>query len=51
MKKSVVSKEYQNLQKDIIALQENWKESINPESIIPKLDKKRQCQQECQLRH
>ncbi|MEH7251477.1 formate dehydrogenase accessory protein FdhE [Neobacillus niacini] len=39
MKKSVVSKEYQNLQKDIIALQENWKESINPESIIPNLDK------------
>ncbi|MEH7272066.1 formate dehydrogenase accessory protein FdhE [Neobacillus vireti] len=39
MKKSVVSKEYQNLQKEIIALQENWKESINPESIIPNLDK------------
>ena len=39
MKKSVVSKEYLNLQKEIIALQENWKESINPESIIPKLDK------------
>nr|WP_285889716.1 formate dehydrogenase accessory protein FdhE [Neobacillus niacini] len=39
MKKSVVSKEYQNLQKDILALQENWKKSINPESIIPNLDK------------
>ena len=39
MKKSVVSKEYQNLQKEIIALQENWKESINSESIIPNLDK------------
>jgi FdhE protein len=39
MKKSVVSKEYQNLQKDIMALQENWKKSINPESIIPNLDK------------
>jgi FdhE protein len=39
MKKSVVSKEYQNLQKDILTLQENWKKSINPESIIPNLDK------------
>ncbi|MEH7180747.1 formate dehydrogenase accessory protein FdhE [Neobacillus vireti] len=39
MKKSVVSKEYQKLQKEIIALQANWKESINPESIIPNLDK------------
>jgi FdhE protein len=39
MKKSVVSKEYQNLQKDIIALQENWKKSINPDSINPELDK------------
>jgi FdhE protein len=39
MKKSVVSKEYQNLQKDILVLQENWKKSINPESIIPNLDK------------
>jgi FdhE protein len=39
MKKSVVTKEYQNLQKDILTLQENWKESINPESIIPNLDK------------
>lgn len=39
MKKSVVSKEYQNLQQDILALQENWKKSINPEAIIPKLDK------------
>jgi FdhE protein len=39
MKKSVVSKEYQNLQKDILSLQENWKKSINPEAIIPNLDK------------
>ncbi|WP_456153863.1 formate dehydrogenase accessory protein FdhE [Neobacillus driksii] len=39
MKKSVVSKEYQNLQQDILALQENWKKSINPEAIIPKLNK------------
>jgi FdhE protein len=39
MKKSVVSKEYQNLQKDILTLQENWKKSINSESIIPSLDK------------
>ncbi|WHY00636.1 formate dehydrogenase accessory protein FdhE [Neobacillus sp. DY30] len=39
MKKSVVSKEYQNLQKEIIALQANWKESIDSESIIPNLDK------------
>ncbi|WP_411255111.1 formate dehydrogenase accessory protein FdhE [Neobacillus niacini] len=39
MKKSVVSKEYQNLQKDILTLQENWKKRINPESIIPNLDK------------
>jgi FdhE protein len=39
MKKSVVTKEYQNLHKDILTLQEQWKESINPESIIPNLDK------------
>ncbi|WHZ03070.1 formate dehydrogenase accessory protein FdhE [Neobacillus sp. YX16] len=39
MKKSVVSKEYQNLQKDFLTLQENWKKSINPESITPNLDK------------
>lgn len=39
MKKSVVSKEYQKLQKDIIRLQEEWKQSLNPESIQPKLDK------------
>lgn len=38
MKKSVVSKEYMNLQKDILALQENWKKSIDPQSIIPNLD-------------
>ncbi|WP_342433653.1 formate dehydrogenase accessory protein FdhE [Neobacillus sp. FSL H8-0543] len=39
MKKSVVSKEYQNLHKDILKLQEKWKQSINPESITPNLDK------------
>lgn len=39
MKKSVVSKEYQDLQKDILTLQENWKKRINPETIIPNLDK------------
>ncbi len=38
MKKSVVSKEYQTLQKGILALQENWKKSINPETITPNLD-------------
>ncbi|HAQ06684.1 MAG TPA: hypothetical protein DCR24_03830, partial [Bacillus bacterium] len=39
MKKSVVSKEYQSLQKDIIKLQEQWKQGLNPESVQPKLDK------------
>lgn len=39
MKKSVVSKEYLNLQKDILTLQENWKKRINKEAIIPTLDK------------
>lgn len=39
MKKSVVSKEYQKLQKDIIRLQEQWKLSLNPESVQPNLDK------------
>jgi FdhE protein len=39
MIKSVVSKEYQNLQKDIIRLQEQWKGMINPETIKPNLDK------------
>jgi FdhE protein len=39
MKKSVVSKEYQNLQKEIIKLQDKWKLQINPESIRPNLDK------------
>ena len=39
MKKSVVSKEYQKLHKDIIRLQEEWKQSLNPESVQPKLDK------------
>lgn len=38
MIKSVVSKEYQNLQKQIIQLQEKWKQEINPETIRPNLD-------------
>jgi FdhE protein len=39
MKKSVVSKEYQKLQKDIIELQEQWKTSLEPDCVRPKLDK------------
>ncbi|WP_251551722.1 formate dehydrogenase accessory protein FdhE [Neobacillus muris] len=39
MMKSVVSKEYQELQKRIVQLQEQWKQSINPETIRPSLDK------------
>lgn len=39
MKKSVVSKEYQKLQKDIIRLQEQWKQDLDPERVQPKLDK------------
>jgi FdhE protein len=39
MKKSVVSKEYQKLQKEIIGLQEQWKLSLNPECVQPNLDK------------
>ena len=39
MKKSVVSKEYQKLQKDIIELQEQWKTSLDPDCVRPKLDK------------
>lgn len=39
MKKSVVSKEYQKLQKDIIGLQEQWKSSLDPECVQPNLDK------------
>ncbi|MCM3586812.1 formate dehydrogenase accessory protein FdhE [Mesobacillus maritimus] len=38
MKKSVVSKEYTNLQKEIIKLQEQWKQVLNPDVIQPKLD-------------
>jgi len=38
MKKSVVSKEYQNLQKEIAKLQEQWKESLNPDIVKPNLD-------------
>lgn len=39
MIKSVVSKEYQELQKEIIKLQEQWKLQIDPETIRPNLDK------------
>lgn len=39
MKKSVVSKEYTNLQKEIVKLQEQWKQSLNPDIIKPNLDK------------
>ncbi|SEN45538.1 FdhE protein [Mesobacillus persicus] len=39
MKKSVVSKEYTNLQKEIIKLQEQWKQSLTPEIVKPSLDK------------
>lgn len=38
MKKSVVSKEYQNLQKEIAKLQEQWKESLHPDCVKPNLD-------------
>ena len=39
MIKSVVSKEYLDLQKEIVLLQEQWKQQIDPESIKPNLDK------------
>jgi FdhE protein len=39
MIKSVVSKEYQDLQKEIVSLQDKWKQQINPETIKPNLDK------------
>jgi len=39
MKKSVVSKEYTNLQKEIVKLQEQWKQSLNPDRVKPNLDK------------
>ena len=39
MIKSVVSKEYQDLQKEIVLLQDKWKQQIDPESIKPTLDK------------
>jgi FdhE protein len=39
MIKSVVSKEYQDLQKNIVKLQEQWKLSIDSETIRPNLDK------------
>ncbi|WP_462410175.1 formate dehydrogenase accessory protein FdhE [Neobacillus sp. Marseille-QA0830] len=38
MIKSVVSKEYQELQKRIVKLQEQWKQMIDPETIRPSLD-------------
>ncbi|MFL6562443.1 MAG: formate dehydrogenase accessory protein FdhE, partial [Bacillus sp. (in: firmicutes)] len=39
MIKSVVSKEYQDLQKEIVLLQDKWKQQINPDTIRPNLDK------------
>jgi FdhE protein len=39
MIKSVVSKEYQDLQKEIVLLQDKWKQQIDPESIEPSFDK------------
>ncbi|ULT56959.1 formate dehydrogenase accessory protein FdhE [Neobacillus drentensis] len=39
MIKSVVSKEYQELQKEIVKLQEQWKLQLDPETIRPNLDK------------
>lgn len=39
MKKSVVSKEYEELQKEIVNLQEQWKQGIDPEAITPNLEK------------
>jgi FdhE protein len=39
MKKSVVSKEYQNLQKEIVSLQDKWKQALGPESVKPRIDK------------
>ncbi|MDP4084192.1 MAG: formate dehydrogenase accessory protein FdhE [Bacillota bacterium] len=39
MKTSVVSKEYQNLQKEIAGIQEKWKNRLKPEWITTKLDK------------
>ncbi|WP_042463728.1 formate dehydrogenase accessory protein FdhE [Neobacillus dielmonensis] len=38
MIKSVVSKEYQELQKQIVQLQEHWKQTIDPETIRPSID-------------
>lgn len=39
MKTSVVSKDYQNLHKEIIGLQEKWKESLGSEAVTIKTDK------------
>ncbi|MFJ5717063.1 formate dehydrogenase accessory protein FdhE [Neobacillus sp. NPDC093127] len=39
MIKSVVSKEYQELHKEIVKLQQQWKLQLNPETIRPNLDK------------
>ncbi|MGJ7920676.1 formate dehydrogenase accessory protein FdhE [Neobacillus sp. LXY-4] len=38
MKTSVVSKEYLNLQKEIIELQDQWKSAINPDSVKPNFE-------------
>ncbi|QCJ44933.1 formate dehydrogenase accessory protein FdhE [Bacillus sp. S3] len=38
MIKSVVSKEYQELHKEIVRLQEKWKLQLDPETIRPNLD-------------
>jgi FdhE protein len=39
VKKSVVNKEYQNLNKTIVDLQEKWKNSLREEAVLPKVDK------------
>ncbi|MEH7155427.1 formate dehydrogenase accessory protein FdhE [Neobacillus drentensis] len=39
MIKSVVSKEYQDLQKEIVLLQDKWKQQMNPATITTNLDK------------
>jgi FdhE protein len=39
MIKSVVSKEYQELQKEIVLLQDKWKQQIDSKSIEPRFDK------------
>lgn len=39
MIKSVVSNEYQDLQKEIVLLQDKWKQQIDPASVQPNFDK------------